>query len=289
MIIEYKGEYGSEIGCFIPYIHYLCDKGFFKKHNLKVKTYYGMKPYYFFLDDDEIEFKMEMRLWIDNRFRTFLPDHLMNEDLIFSNMKSLPKMMDPPNYTKQYGSIKLPYSKPIFIIQNKYTNEWCGPPRNYFDTLMLDNILDFITKLFTVIYIRSDDIKVPEYSYEENERFLFKFDDKAMITQKYPDVILFENLLKEYPNYDFNTLKCIIHSNALFTLSTIAGYNSFDAYFPSKHYIYKVNAPEIYSKEYYQNMHNMLCPNHREIYFTSNKDELIEALKKDVASLIDKN
>lgn len=282
MILEYIGEYGSELGCFVPFIYYLKTKGLFK--DIKVKTYDGMKSYYFFLDDDEIEYKNVPRQWVNPKFRYFLPEHIRNDDIVFGNMKSIPTMMTPPDYIKQYGHLQIQSEKPIYIIQNKYNSEWGGPPVNFFDTTLLDKILEIVTKSFTVIYIRSNDIRLPGYSDDENEKFSFKIDDKQMISQKYPDVILFENLLKEYSNYDFNTLKCIVHCNACSTLSTIGGFNFFDAYFPSKHYIYRVDTPPIYTKDFYQNQHNMLCPNPNEIYFTSNKEELIEELELQVQS-----
>lgn len=278
MILEYSGEYGSELGCFVPFVNYLKQKGMLK--NMKVKTYDGMKPYYFFLNNHEIEFKKVPRQWVHPQMRHFLPEHIRNDDIVFGNMKSLPQMMTPPDYMKEFGHLKIQSEKPLFIVQNKFNSEWGGPPVNFIDTVMLDKILEIITQSYTVIYIRSNDIRVPGYSDDENEHFSFKMDDKEMIAKKYPDAVLFEDLLKEYSQYDFNTLKCIVHCNAQCTLSTIGGFNFFDAYFPSKHYIYRVDTPPIYTKEFYQTQHNMLCSNPSEIYFTSNKKELIEELKK---------
>ena len=229
-----------------------------------------------------ISFKNQCRYWIPPDFRTFFPPHLRNDDLLFKENTYLPKMMDPPDFHGNY--IQYPNlfeEKPIFVIQNKYNSEWGGPPRNYFDVETLAEIIEILKNSFKIVYIRSNDIRMNEYSHDNNEENSKQLYDKEMIRETFKnDVILYEDLLlqRQCINYDFNKLKCILLSQATYTLSTIGGFNFFDAYFPCEHIIYKLDTPDIYDKTFYQNQHNMLCQSPREIQMVEDKASLLSLL-----------
>jgi hypothetical protein len=280
LVLEYTGEYGIEVATFVPFIHYLKQSGV---PSLKVITYKGMAPYYYFLEDYELGFKDQCRYWIAPDFRMFLPPHLRNDDKLFkeSSHSHPPSMMSPPNFYEKY--VKYPRlfqdDKPIFVIQNKYNSEWGGPPRNFFDLDDLVEIIENLKKRFTIVYIRSNDIRMNEYSHDDNEEMSIQLFDKELIHERYRnDVLLYEDLLRQYVNYDFNTLKCILLSQATYTLSTIGGFNFFDAYFPCRHIIYKRDTPEIYDKTFYQNQHNMFCPTPNDIQLVEDKAGLLSLL-----------
>ena len=278
LLIEYTGEYGIEVATFVPFIHFLKKSGM---SGLKVITYKGMAPYYYFLEEFELGFKDKCRYWISPDFRVFLPPHLRNDDNLFKENTHLPTMMDPPNFHERY--IQFPSlfqdDKPIFVIQNKYNSEWGGPPRNYFDLEILVEIIENVKKKFNIVYIRSNDVRLDEYSHDDNEEMSLQLYDKELIREMFRnDVLLYEDLLGQYTNYDFNKLKCILLSQATYTLSTIGGFNFFDAYFPCEHIIYKRDTPEIYDKAFYQNQHNMLCPSPREIHLVEDKASLLSLL-----------
>lgn len=278
LLIEYTGEYGIEVATFVPFINFLKKSGM---SGLKVITYKGMAPYYYFLEDHELGFKDQCRYWISPDFRVFLPPHLRNDDRLFKENAHLLTMMDPPNFHEKY--IQYPRlfqgDKPLFVIQNKYNSEWGGPPRNYFDLEILVEIIENLKKRFTIVYIRSNDIRLNEYSHDDNEEMSLQLYDKELIRELFRnDVFLYEDLLRQYTNYDFNKLKCILLAQATYTLSTIGGFNFFDAYFPCEHIIYKRDTPEIYDKTFYQNQHNMLCNSPREVHIVEDKASLLSLL-----------
>lgn len=278
LVLEYTGEYGIEVATFVPFIHYL------KKTvllDLKVITYKGMAPYYYFLEDYELAFKDQCRYWISPDFRMFLPPHIRDDDKLFKECPYVPQMMSPPNFYEKY--IQYPKlfqdNRPIFVIQNKYNSEWGGPPRNYFDLEILVKIIENLKNMFRIVYIRSNDIRLAEYSHDDNEEMSLQLYDKELIREMFRnDVILYEDLLRQYTSYDFNKLKCILLAQAAYTLSTIGGFNFFDAYFPCEHIIYKKDTPEIYDKTFYQNQHNILCSSPREIHMVESKDSLLSLL-----------
>jgi hypothetical protein len=91
--------------------------------------------------------------------------------------------------------------------------------------------------------------------------------------------MLFEDIL-EKSTLDFNTLKCVIGANCVATISTIGGINFFDAYFPCKRLIYKVLTPSRYTKEWYQHLNDLLCPQRQKLVFSTDKDEFMEYVQQ---------
>ena len=295
--MEYHGEYGSEICMFIPHINYLRQKD----PNLRVKTYDGMQPYYFFMDPKAMSYKKQQRTWVPCPSRTFLPPVLRNDDEFFRVNSSCNEQQVYPDYYSYYKQFKMESSKPILIIQNKYNMEWGGPPINYIKTETLEQTLPHLCSKFKVIYIRSNDVRVPGYSDDVNEMYEFQMNDKDMIREKFPEVTIFEDMLKEFPQYDFNTLKCIILANAHTVVTALGGAHSFAVCYPCNHiihrceraerfpdYIYKppynldphVTTPDVYTRQWFQNTHDVACVHHPhgQLKMTQSHEELHKEL-----------
>ena len=51
MVIDINPEFGCEMVLVVPYVHYLHNKG----EDVSVRTSRGMRPFYYFLDDDKVE------------------------------------------------------------------------------------------------------------------------------------------------------------------------------------------------------------------------------------------
>lgn len=276
--LEYVGEFGSELGVFVPHVHFLKKNGLL---HIPVVSYNGMRPYYYFLDDHEFIMKSVPRDWVHPDGRWFLPPRLRSDDQVFS-LGGVQDMYDPPPYHDVFSVFRIPSNKPIVLVQNKFNSEWGGPPVNFFSQ---EELLDMVKELrthFTVVYIRTNGFRGPGYSHDMNEEQSFMMQEKHALIQTYPDVVIMEDLLNHYrERYDFNTLKCILQCNAVATISTIGGFNYFDAYFPSKHIIYKKDCPPQYNQSFYQNQHDMLCPGKSSmISYASNFPEVMQYVQE---------
>lgn len=278
--LEYTGEYGTELGVFVPHVHFLKKNGLL---HMPVISYNGMRPYYYFLDDHEFFMKNVPRDWVHPHGRVFLPSHLESDDIVFGewNGEKL-SAYDPPPYHTVFSQFRIPSHKPIVLIQNKYNSEWGGPPVNFFDTEELVRLVEALQTHFTVVYLRTNGFRGPGYSHDVNEMQSFVMNEKPILLERFPEIVLMEDLLQHYHGrYDFNTLKCILQSNAVATISTIGGFNYFDAYFPSTHVIYRKDCPPQYNKNFYQNQHDLLCPDHSsEILFASKWEELMQCVEQ---------
>lgn len=289
-VINYVGEYGNEVGIFVPYIHYLKKTG--AMNDKKVSTYVGMKPYYFFLEDHEIEYRNESRLYgpcpsLGTQFPYFPKYILDNSDKAF--IENHITEFISPDFHHFYNSHQIDHIinsvKPLIIINNKYNLEWdaSAGPQNFFSIDELRTILQMITPYYTVVYCRTSDIRLNNYSTDRNETSTTcVLEERQMILSEFKDVLFIEKLITEY-NLDFNYFKCILNAKAFATISILGGVNYFDAYFPSKHIIYYKFIPHYLpylNKTYYQNMHNILCPNnHSEILFTNREEQLMSFIQ----------
>lgn len=268
--LVYTGNYSKEIGVFIPFVYYL------KSNNLlcntKVISYTGMRAYYFFLNDNEYQERNENREAA--KYDWFLPDTLKD-----FQYQIKPEYFTPPNFYEQYKDKLGGIAKPIIVIQNKYktfyNNNAQQLPTNYFDLEELQYMFEALQDKFQIIYIRSDEYFKTILS---NKTIHISYDlgDKEMIQEMYSKIITLESFLKNNPRLDINIAKCIIEAAASATISTIGGFNVFDAYFPSKHIIFSKD-PSDTDANLYQNQHNLLCPsNASKIQFATSFEQLKE-------------
>jgi len=287
MDLDYRGEFGTELVSFVPFVFFLKLYGLIPT-GVKVRTYFGMRPYYFFLDDNEIEFYNveENRIYIEPVHRSFLPLHLRSEDDLFANYKqkaSLLKLFVPPPYHHNFNKFALSFlheNKRTVIVQNKFNNEWWEGPLNFMD---VDEVRTLCTRFepskWNVVYIRSSDFNGEGYSRDNNEnsKSNLTLDEKQMLRTEFPNVHIFEELIAQN-GVDFNTLKNLLFGNSHLTVSTHGGQVYYDMYFCSRHVVYTKSIPAYtfnYDRQFYQNMHDLLCPVPQEVMFASDIKELI--------------
>lgn len=279
-MLHYIGEWGTEINSFIPYIYYL------KSNNLLndiVKTYQGMRSYYFFLDDHEIIFSNEPRHYVLPQNRTFLPEHLRNDDYLYLTFRENIDEWKQPNYRNYYINNIFLYQKPICIIQNKYNSEWSQGMKNYFSIEFLSKMFDLLNPKYQIIYFRTNESRIEGYSYDHNEDDSIVFeDDFDFIKINYPDVLIFQDIYEEYKySFNFNTLKIMIFSNCYNFISVLGGNVHFSNCFNGNHLIYANYNPLGNTDIFYKNQHYHLCPkcNDDIFYVVEFYDQIIEKIK----------
>ena len=57
----------------------------------------------------------------------------------------------PPPWKEFYANTEFVYSKPLFVISNKYNVEWGSKPLNFMDYPTLRKIFSMLTPHFTVL------------------------------------------------------------------------------------------------------------------------------------------
>lgn len=175
--IEYTGEFGAEITTFIPFAFWLKQEGLLVGR--RVVTYRGMRPYYYFLGDDEYQEKASARVWVPP----------INRDWPTNSTYTATRRPWHvyPDYRSRYGGQGRLFSRPVLFVQNKFTLEFGRGPINYISIQALRELLERAADRFDVVYSRPRTLpKSAGYTPDENTHC------------DYPDLALvrsFENVL----------------------------------------------------------------------------------------------
>lgn len=176
--LEYTGEYGAEITTFVPFVAWLKQEGLLAGR--RIVTYAGMRPYYFFLDDDEFGIKPEPRRWLPEG-RRYWP-----YNSTYTAVKS--PWHAYPDYRKQFAASGRTFNRPLLFVQNKFNIEWDIGPINFMPLNSLSMLLNITANKFDVVYSRP---RAGLRGYSMDHNTFCDYPDRALI-QRYPHVLDFE-------------------------------------------------------------------------------------------------
>lgn len=183
--IEYTGEFGAEIATFIPFVAWLKAEGLLSGR--RVVTYPGMRPYYFFLDDQEYGEKPGPRHWHKVQDR----DWPSNSTYTATRQR----WHLPPDYRTHYRSQGRKFERPILFIQNKFAVEWKAGPINYLPLNLLQMLLEKASRTFDVVYSRPR--TMPDaLGYTADVNTHCEYPDLAIV-RSFPDVLILEDFCVE--------------------------------------------------------------------------------------------
>ena len=235
-------EFGCELVCVIPYINYLHKNKMLEK----LYTVKDMKPFYFFLEDNMIEEVFDTRTVDNNISLKDVPNNWIHHnskaitgkeysELTLEEQKEVNGVLDytewiPPDYVSKYKDLVKPFTdKPYVVIFNKYTLEHGNIPIGYFDMIMLQQIIEYLTGLgYAIVYRRPDNNNYAQdqNEYESSNSNLFNtygikaYDqDDNMVTDKqlltyYEDCFLLEDLFDKSEISSKNEFELSLYSNA---------------------------------------------------------------------------
>lgn len=188
--IEFWGEFGNEIATFLPFAAWLKREG--RLQGRKVVTYQGMRPYYFFLSDDEIEQRDGPRAWLPPAERRWPGSH--SATAVKAAWHVYPKF-------REHFAGAAP-DRPVLFIQNKFTVEWATGPINYIGLATLKRLFEDAQGRFDVIYSRPG-IAVAAPGYVNDGNGHCDYPDRAM-AERFAHVRIFEDMAQ---GEDYNRLK----------------------------------------------------------------------------------
>lgn len=259
-------EFGNELILYIPYYYYLHINNLLFDN--KITTYSGMKPFYYFLNNDSIIEKEEPRHWI-------VPD----TNPLLVNYTDYVKFFDEqyricPPYKLIYKNDIILFDKPILVIHNKYNIEWGYNPINFIDIDTLRYIFNKLKDTYQIVYIRPINKKMDKnYSIDHNT-IIDDFPDYDLIENEFKDkVITFYDLLKQY-DYIYNKLLLMLYSNCNNYICSQGGTGHLISYFYNKLIVLHKQGGELHSGSYdgwyketnkEQNKNLIVCKNYNEI------------------------
>jgi len=231
-----RNEFGNELVLFIPYYYYLYINNLLFDN--KIYTYFGMRPYYFFVKPENIIERNEIRSYT----------HPSNNFLLINNLEYVThfnkKFWIPPPYISIYKNNIVEHDKPLLIIHNKYNIEWDIMAYNYIDVQTLDKILSLLVDKYQIIYIRQSNNVINKGFSIDSNAVLNDLEDYQLIKQKYSNVLLFNDIL-EKNNYSYNELVVKVFSDCTDYISVQGGNSYLISYFAKKMAIYHKVGGEI--------------------------------------------
>ena len=202
--LEFTGEYGAEINSFMPFVYWLTQAGYMTGRT--IITYKHMKPYYFFLTEEQYQEKAATRSYVPPNSR---PEWLPNKNDHYSVRKPDEWF---PDYRHAYKD-GISFPKPILVIHNKYTSEWGERPINYFSTAILRTIFEKYHTQFQIIYFPANITRSASYGLVTDHQESLELDEQSVLAG-YPDVITIDDLLDKAEGKEtFNSLKLKIFAS----------------------------------------------------------------------------
>lgn len=142
--IEYRGEYGAEITTFIPFVCWLKAEGLIEGR--RVVSHAGMRPYYYFLEEDEFAEKSDLRAWVPVIERDWPGNS--SYDAVRAPWHKM------PDYRARYLPEAPLFARPLLFIQNKFCVEWNAGPVNYLPLHVLEPLFAQAGTRFDIVYSR---------------------------------------------------------------------------------------------------------------------------------------
>jgi hypothetical protein len=223
-ILDYTGEFGTELALFLPFCEWLSAQGLLRDRSLR--TYAGMECFYEHLAYRSLLKKFEERRYIAaDRRPLWLP---VNDEHEFDTWTSK-RFFRYPDLRSHFSRYRAPEEvtqsgKPLLIIHNKYNVEWDRGPINYIPLDVLDRLLERLKAAYTVVYIRHGPDSFPGYSQDHNTPLP---SGDAEVLARHPTVLGFDDLYKRsLPRgqaRDINTFKNALYSRCHFFISSQGG------------------------------------------------------------------
>ena len=220
-------EFGYELCMVLPYVYH----HFEQKNKINLRTCSNMKPFYYFLPENSVEYHYEKR-------RSTLPIGTKIRSLHEKNPDRTEWLC--PSYKTVYEkySLNIEFKKPLLLISNKYTDEWGQEPVNYLSTDCLDKLFESFSQNYDIIYNRVKSKNI--IGDDQNNLDL----NESSLLKKYENVYDMNEIL-EKEDYDFNTLQLIILSKAENKISVQGGTSILSSLTGGNNLVYAVKGGEL--------------------------------------------
>ena len=224
-------EWGNELVRVVPFIYYQ----YLQKNTVKIETTKGMRPFYYFLEDENVVIKYQNRYRMNGIHLKDIP----NQNLYDNHLDY--EYWTPPPYKEHFKNEKISYpknkfncNKPTIIISNKYNKEWLWEAVNAIPIDILDEIFEILKKTHNVIYNRLN----PKYFIGDSDTLPFDAFNDAEILKKHHEVIDVNELYELNQDIDISTFQLVLFSKADKFINVQGGLGHFGAFFGGKQLFY---------------------------------------------------
>ena len=232
-VIDYNGEFGTELKFVIPFAYWHYKNGTLKK-TISCKN---TKAFYFFSPNHE-------ERYASRKWKPYFNGIPNSED---HNVKYNLLQWERVPYREIFKNQTFIFPKPPLIVANKHNTEWGKKPVNYLSIALLRYIFENYSSRYTIVYNRP----ISTNLVHDESDVLF-FDDFKLINEEFSNIIEMNSFfLKNYlqNRLNFNQFQMLIYSNADHFISVHGGAAVLASCFGGINTIFSVKGFEHYFKE----------------------------------------
>lgn len=237
MELYVENEFSIELVLYICFAYGVHKRG----DRIRVSTYEGMQPFYYFLGPECVTYRQEVRKWVTPSQR----DKLLEARDEYEAELYLHPTWHPPPYKKFYANQQYIYPKPLLIVCNKFNGEWNRPPINFIPVQCLSELLETLIPKYQIVYIRPQ-YKTLSDGYSPDHTENMDLNEMVLIRTKFPSVIIFDDLIEE----SYNLTKLRLFANCDNFISVQGGNAHMCAFFAKKLLVLHIEGPELQAGVY---------------------------------------
>lgn len=286
-LLVVANEFGIEILFYVGYYYYLLKNRLL--FNNQISTYKGMEAYYFFVPSTQLILRKNHTRTYTKHENCILTKYLkLNNGPEARYFDINVKFWRAPEY-RTYYECQNPFlnsEQEILVVNNKFNREWeylFNKPVNYLNVPTLEKMFTYLCPKYQVIYIRPNAAIQKDKAYSFDANVQMKFNDFDMIRAKFPNVIIFDDLLNNDPRFthmNYNLLKCYVLASCTKYISVQGGANNLLSYFAKSILIYHKHGFEAETNIY--SVRSKLQSTFKDFSIThkNNYEELIQVMRQ---------
>ncbi len=243
-------EFSFELGIAIPHMNYLIQKG---GKDIVTRSFPDNECLYFWskehkadlkqIADGEYEGQYGLHVLVDDKLCQL--DNLLHgyyypatglkygdyykleceiKNVIFPDFKS--------HFSKLAKDNGMSFDKPLIVINNKSVVEWGikGKVVNRIELEDIGLVYELYKDSHQIIYLRPHN-NMKNKGYVVDCNINIEWNDKEFIKENYPNIIIDEELMDNYPDLGFNEIQCMVHSLSDMHISVAGGNAVIASYF----------------------------------------------------------
>ena len=160
--------------------------------------------------------------------------------ILYSHNYNMKKWEKVP-YKAHFKNDVYVFDKPALVIANRYNTEWEGPPISFYSIEMLEYMIEKLKDKYTIVYNRPRPQNITSDTSDVSELNEYDF-----IREKYPEVVLMEDLFEEnkIKANNYNHFQMLVYANASKFISIHGGTAALASCFEGSNIILSKQGPE---------------------------------------------
>ena len=226
-VISFDGEFAPELEFVIPFAYWHYKNGTL----LRTEGAKFTKEMYFFSDQHDEVYDVRTN---EGNYNYETPRILYSHNYDMKKWEKVP-------FKAHFKNDVYVFDKPALVIANRYNTEWEGPPISFYSIEMLEFMIEKLKHKYTIIYNRPRPQNITSDTSEVSE-----LDEYDFIREKYPDVLLMEDLYakNELKANNYNHFQLYVYANASKFISIHGGTAALASCFEGENIILSKKGPE---------------------------------------------